>query len=436
MTCIVTFSARTSSGAVRPNAKLIFEAAAPSIRAAGSGIVPRDVTEATANSDGEGDVLLHPGSYILRMITELGIQSAELSVPDAATVDLWQLLEVASGTPVTPASVLAAQGAATAAAGSASASGDSATAAAASAAATAALINVGLFTSKPLAQTMALAGLGVPVVRVIEAGEVLYYVPIAGATDLIGADGSTWRRASVGVANLIDLAGDLSALFQSVLQDEGSWQPALEWSGGGGAMVYGARGGRWLRLGNTVTVECFATATLTTLGSGNLRLSGMAAGLTPVAGDFPGYLSIKAKNDAFVLPTFASELDVQWTGGSPFGVFSYFSGSGYLSQFVTAITGAPVGNGAEASWAAGAGRGKIIGFENLGSSTGRINLTEQTGPLPSGLVTGTGWTAQGPVTPGTAIFRGAPPGQQFLQAADFAAGRQIFFRAAGSWRVT
>ncbi len=108
MTCLVTFSAATSGGAMRANAKLVFVATGPAIRAAGGTVVPRDAIEALADASGVGSVALRPGPYVLQMVTPLGLQAVEITVPAEETADLWTLVD-AVDIPLPPESLQLAQ---------------------------------------------------------------------------------------------------------------------------------------------------------------------------------------------------------------------------------------------------------------------------------------------------------------------------------------
>jgi hypothetical protein len=288
-----------------------------------------------------------------------------------------------------------------------------------------------VFLSKAAAQAANLGRLGAKTLYVVEDGEVVIYHPVAGAVDLVGADGSRWKWGSVGTPDLIALAGDLSAQTTSITQDEGAITPVLSWSGGGGTFAYTLQTGRWNQLGVHTHIDISVSATLTTLGTGNLRVGGLAAGQRPVTGLFPGYLDIKAKNDGFLFPKEAGNFHISWTGGAEHGVFSYFSASGFSSAYVTGLTGGtPSGNNEVVTWTGGSG--KALDWQPLAGdpTQGRLVLHNITGDDPTGAITNGTWSATV-----TGQWSGARSGERFMNADNFSAGQIISFTAHGRWLV-
>lgn len=288
-----------------------------------------------------------------------------------------------------------------------------------------------VFLSKAAAQAANLGQLGASHLIVVEGVETVTYHPVAGAVDLVGADGSRWKRGSTNLTDLIALAGELSALFTGIQIDSGGITPVLSWSGGGGSFVHTIQDGRWSQIHNRTFLDLTVTATLTTLGTGNLRLGGVAAGQRPVAGTFPGYLDIVAKSDTFLYPKETSDFRISWTGGAEHGVFNYFSASGFASVFMSGLTGGlPVGNNEVVTWTGG--QGKAVDWQPTPSDAtqGRLVLHNIIGADPTGAITNGVWTA----TAG-GLWTGARSGERFMNASNFSAGQVISFTASGSWPV-
>lgn len=295
------------------------------------------------------------------------------------------------------------------------------------------LLRDDVFISRTAAQAANPCAPQANLIRVVEGSEVVEYIRTPGASDLIAGDLSTWKRGSTNAADLQALTGDLRALFTSINVDQGSWTPSMSWSGGGGSFGYsGMRIGRWYQTAGLCFVECSLTTTLSTLGTGNLRLGGLAAGQWPVAGDMAGYLDVVAKNNAFTMPYQSAGINVFWAAAAPFGNFNYFGSSGYFSQYVSGLSGAtPSGDYQVVTWAGGSAR--LIDWQPdpAVATQGRMVLTDTQGVDPVGTMTGVGgWTA----SPAGA-WSGARPGEAFLNAGNFAAGQTIAFAARGMWRV-
>lgn len=288
------------------------------------------------------------------------------------------------------------------------------------------------FLSRAAAEAANPCAPGANKITVFETGEIIEYIRTSGASDLIAGDGSTWKRGSKSDADLQALSGDLRALVNSVPTDVGSWTPTLSWSGGGGSFGYsGLRVGRWYQVGALLFSECSLTATFSTLGTGNLRVGGLSIGQVPVAGDIDGYMEIVAKNGAFTVPYLAAGLNIYWQAGSLFGNFNYFGSSGYLSQYVSGLSGTtPSGDYQTVTWTGGSAR--LIDWQPdpAVSTQGRLVFTDIQGVDPTGTLSGTGWTASA-----AGAWSGARPGEAFLASTNFSAGQQISFVARGVWRV-
>lgn len=295
------------------------------------------------------------------------------------------------------------------------------------------LLQDDVFPSRAAAQAANPCAPGADIIRVLESGEIVSYIRTPGASDLIAGDLSTWKRGSTNAADLQAIVGDLRALFNAINVDQGSWAPTLSWSGGGGSFGYsGLRVGRWYQVAGTCFVECQLTAVLSTLGTGNLRLGGLAAGQWPVVGDIPGYLDITAKNGSFTTPYQAASFNVFWGPGAQFGNFNYYGSSGYISQYISGLSGTtPAGDYQVVTWTGGSAR--LIDWqpEPATPSQGRMILTDIQGSDPTGTMSGaSGWTASP-----AGRWSGARPGEAFLNAGNFSAGQTIAFAARGMWRV-
>lgn len=287
------------------------------------------------------------------------------------------------------------------------------------------------FASKAEAQAANLGALGAKYIIVWENPDLVLYFPMPGAVDLVGADGSRWQWASIGTPDLLALAGDLAALTTAVQVDGGAITPELTWSGGGGSFSYALASGRWSQIAGRAFIDISVAATMTSLGSGNLQIGGLAVGQRPVAGLFPGYLDIVAKNDAFILPYQTTDIRVSWTGGSQRGVFNYYGSSGFRSVFLSGLAGGtPSGNFQQVSWPGGQGRAVDWQPDPANPAQGRLVLTSITGADPAGTLSGAGWTGTAGLSWG-----GARSGERFLQATDFAAGQAISFTASGNWAI-
>lgn len=97
-TCTVSFTARSAAGAILPGAKLVFTSLDAQIRKVGSWTVPGDVSEATADGAGDGSLGLTPGRYALQMISALGERVAVVTVPNAASARLEELIDAPADT--------------------------------------------------------------------------------------------------------------------------------------------------------------------------------------------------------------------------------------------------------------------------------------------------------------------------------------------------
>jgi hypothetical protein len=288
------------------------------------------------------------------------------------------------------------------------------------------------FQSMSDAQNARLGEVQAPVIYVLDAGELVAFRPSLDFTDLTAADGSTWRRISLNEEDLIAVVADAANIVYSITRFAGDWTPALAFAGGGGEFSYGLRAGRYRVIDGLAYVEVAMDATVVSLGSGNLRLTGLQAGLGPMAGNFRGFLQMPAKGGGFFVPYGAAEVGVSWTPGAEFGVFQYYGSSGQVLQYVTGVTGNPgTGDFQLVTWGSG-GSARLEDWrpDPAVANAGRLSLVNVLGGLPTGTITGQGWTATA-----AGLWQGAPYVETFLNAGNLAVGMNLNFNLEGTWRV-
>lgn len=96
-TCTVSFSAVDPGLSVLPAAKLVFSPRPAVVRGAGSQVMAPNDKAVTADGAGAGVIALAPGGYILTITTSAGSKQAEITVPDAATALLGDLIDAPIG---------------------------------------------------------------------------------------------------------------------------------------------------------------------------------------------------------------------------------------------------------------------------------------------------------------------------------------------------
>jgi hypothetical protein len=91
-TCLVTFDTGTLTGVALPGARLVFQSTDAPIRPVGVRIAPSERHEVTANSLGQGSIVLAWGNWTVTMISTLGQQTVGFAVPQAASGRLEQFI--------------------------------------------------------------------------------------------------------------------------------------------------------------------------------------------------------------------------------------------------------------------------------------------------------------------------------------------------------
>lgn len=95
--CTINFNTGTLTGAILPNAKLVFRSTDAPLRPVGARVAPADRYEVTADAGGAGSVTLAWGNWTVTMMASDGQKVAPFSVPQAASARLEDLL----GAPLT-----------------------------------------------------------------------------------------------------------------------------------------------------------------------------------------------------------------------------------------------------------------------------------------------------------------------------------------------
>jgi hypothetical protein len=143
------------------------------------------------------------------------------------------------------------------------------------------------FATKALAIAFPLASLGSKYIRVAENGEIIDYLPITGAIDLVSsADGSTWKKASRSGADILAATASAAAAAEFPVIASGTFVPGIGFEVPGTSVwSFGEfRRGRWQRFGNTVqmSVNFNTVSVVKGSASGELRIfypdSGFTAG--------------------------------------------------------------------------------------------------------------------------------------------------------------
>jgi len=271
---------------------------------------------------------------------------------------------------------------------------------------------------------------GSNMITVLRAGRYVLYRRLAGATDLIGGDLSTWQIADITIDDMTALAGDLVALAGSVVQQSGSWTPGLVWSGGSGSFTYGTREGLWQRVGAFMELRANLTVTIGSGGLGNLQLNGLP--LATRAGDFKNTLEVDFDTTGFQAPYGGGNWKVRLAGGQTSGPFTFDAGTNFASYFVEGLTAVPIPNGSIVELGATTQTAQIVGFYGIPGfpTKGMVSLSNRYAEVTEGMtLNGVGWS--GVATLLTNTWFGAGAGTSFLATAQVKRDTELTLEISG-----
>lgn len=132
------------------------------------------------------------------------------------------------------------------------------------------------------------------------------------------------QQINIGAAPNDGTGDDLRTAFEKVnalialFTDPTSWTPTLTGAGSNPAVTYGARAGRYARVGPLLWVYCRVDWTSSSGGAGDLGITGLPVSPDNAGGSAPP-----------VLP--ARTLGITWPGGGRTAIYAQVAASGSIS---------------------------------------------------------------------------------------------------------